>query len=509
MKTCFVFGLIFFFAGPAFGSARVNPPPVVADDPERPPLLLVLGEQRILRVSGLKRYSVGGSALRATAAPDSEDALLIKGVAAGYADIWIWKTDGSAEHRAVQVQKAATESMGPALDRALSRLTETEVYYTPEGMVLRGTVHSFAEAARLHAIFRVSDPTPPAPGSKEPPKPVSNSRIIDETVLAPELLTEGKARIDGWLRTSAYGSRLRAEINEGQLFVSLAQGSVNGPSEKSLIERRIVSLFPLSRIVIDALPDANPTVHFKVYLLELKKTHLRTLGLSWPSGQDGAFSVTPSAITSNLALDVALQALENDGSAKILSNPELVVRAPGEAELFSGGELPIHEQSAYFANVTWKTFGLTLRLNVAQSAGDRVRLDIFTEVSRLDQSLSNADKTPGIQSNRMKTQVDAQYGKPLLLSGLLQKSVRKEVKGLPFLKDIPVLGALFGSEDYLNERSELVAILLPSAEVPAAPMEKFSQLLPQGPIPPRTQFPDPSTEKAMREAPDYPWNVLR
>jgi Flp pilus assembly secretin CpaC len=506
-KLVFVLGVLrillaLFFAGVASGNAD--------EDPERPPLLLVLGEQRILKAQGFKRYSVGGTAIRATGLPNSDEGLLIKGVSAGFADIWIWKTDGTSEHRAVQVQKAASESfgtLGPALDRALSRLTETEVYYTGDGMVLRGTVRSLSEAARLQAILRSSHSNS-APGSKEP---VGFDRIIDETVLAPELLARAKNQMDAWLSTtSRYGSRLRAEISDGQLVVSLSQGSVNGPAERSLMERKIQSIFPLTRIEIDALPDANPTVHFKVYLLELKKSHLRSLGLGWPAGQDGAFRVTPSSITSNLGLDVALQALESDGSAKILSNPELVVRAPGEAELFSGGEIPIHEQSAYFANVTWKTFGLTLKLSVAQSAGDRVRLDIFTEVSHLDPTLSvSDDKIPGIQSNRMKTQVDARYDKPLLLSGLLQQSMRKQVKGLPFLKDIPILGALFGSEDYLNERSELVAILLPSREAPPAPMEKVAHFFPTGPIPPRSRFPDVPAERVMREAPEYPWNVLR
>jgi Flp pilus assembly secretin CpaC len=469
--------------------AQAAPP---AEETEKPPVLLSQGEQRTLKIPGLARFSVGSPAIHALMV--NGGLLLIKGVQAGDADIWVWKSDGTTEHRAIEVRKGSAELAYSALERPLSRLMETEVYFTGDGVVLRGTVQTFSEAARIEALLAGT----------------SANKVVNETEIAPSLLHEAKIRVDHWLETSKFKAQLRSEIQDGTLFVVLAQGGVNGPGEKNLIERKVRSLFPLTQLRVDALADANPTVHFKVYLLELKKSHARTLGLSWPASQDGAFRVSPARIDNNLSLDVALQALENDGGARILSKPELVVRAPGEAELFSGGEIPIREQSAYFANVTWKTFGLTLKLSVAQSAGDKVRLEIFTEVRRLDPSLStSSDNIPGLQANRMKTQVDARYGKPLLLSGLLQHNMRREVKGIPILKDIPILGSLFGSEDYLNERSELVAILVPSTEIPDAPMEQIAHLFPTGDLPPSREIRDPKTEHALKEDPNYPWNVLQ
>ncbi len=205
-------------------------------------------------------------------------------------------------------------------------------------------------------------------------------------------------------------------------------------------------------------------------------------------------------------MDLTLQHLEGSGHAKVLSNPELVVRAPGEAELFAGGEIPIQMQNRYYANTTWKNYGLTLRLKVTQAIGDRVRLDIFTEVSHLDSTLGQ-DKLPGIQSNRMKTQVDARFGVPLLLSGLLQEGTRRDARGLPFLRKIPVLGSLFGSEDYLNERSELVAILYPHSSPPPTALPR-SQLNPRGTPPFPRHWMDPGEERVLRESRDYPWNAL-
>ncbi|NDD93185.1 pilus assembly protein, partial [bacterium] len=155
------------------------------------------------------------------------------------------------------------------------------------------------------------------------------------------------------------------------------------------------------------------------------------------------------------------RALENEGSVHLLSQPELLVRAPGESQLFSGGEFPVLVRNRLQTTVVWKNFGLTLNLQVKQAAGAQVRLDLSSEMSHLDPSLT-VEEIPGIQSNRMKTQIDVEFERPIVLSGLIQDELRKEARGLPLLRRIPVLGKLFSSEDFLESRSELVVVLLPS-----------------------------------------------
>jgi hypothetical protein len=146
-------------------------------------------------------------------------------------------------------------------------------------------------------------------------------------------------------------------------------------------------------------------------------------------------------------------------------------------------------------------------LKVQAASGRRVRVDVQTEVSHLDPKIG-ADAIPGLQANRMKTQVDATFGKPLFLSGLLQEGVKKAARGLPFLKDIPVLGALFGSREYLEDRSELVAILLPSRNVPEAPRVAAGIDRPGGSVPLPRNWISPEEESALRSSPDFPWNAF-
>lgn len=460
--------------------ALAEPPPV-----QRASLILLQGEQRLLRLPGLARYSLGSSVIRALPF-QGRDALLIKGVTPGVGDLWVWKKDGTTEHRTLRVEKPG-HAAAPALDRALGELQETEVLMTGAGVILRGEIQSLRESARIAGLLRTF------------PK-----EIHDETELSPHLLDEGHRQIQAWLDQSRNPFGLRLERLGSTLWL---RGAIPHPLEKQAVERKVRALFPRIELDLSSLPDASPTVHFRVFLLEMRKNRMTSLGLSWPPLQANAFRVTAWDVQSALQLDVALQALEAEGTVRILSNPELVVRAPGEAELFAGGELPIRNQSARSSNVQWRPYGLTLKLQVTHVAGEKVRLDILTEVSHLDENIS-MDSVPGLQSNRMKTQVDARFGTPLLLSGLLQQGVREQARGLPLLSRIPILGKLFGSEDYLNERSELVAILLPQATPPPAPMEKVSRFSPRGKTPPPRNSLTPEKERALRQSPQFPWNAF-
>jgi pilus assembly protein CpaC len=284
-------------------------------------------------------------------------------------------------------------------------------------------------------------------------------------------------------------------------------GSIEDARARKNIESELSGRFPLLEFRLDSLPDVSPTIHFKVFLLELKRNRFGSFGLSWPGFQEGAFRVTRWGIEEALQLDIMLQTMEGDGSARVLSNPELSVRAPGEAELFAGGEIPIETRGRFGSNVTFRPYGLSLKLNVTHSTQDRVRLEIATEVSHLDVSIGRGD-IPGFQANRMRTQVDARFSEPLLLSGLLQQGVRENARGLPFLRQIPILGPLFGSEDYLRERSELVAILLPLMRPPQAPLEKIQRLSPAGALPPPRNWISPEEAANLRDSRDWPWNAL-
>jgi len=486
--------LFLFFCNFSLGSETFADKP--RSDPsiqERTTLFLGEGEQRLLRIPRLLKYSIGSKVVRVLPLSDKKsglsmkNCLLIKAVSPGSGDLWIWKQDGSTEYRTIHVEKRIASRKNPELDKALSKLEEAEVIFTGQGVVLRGVIHHLHDATQIAALVR------------NYPKD-----IHDETEMAEPLLQEAISKLEKWLKKSGYEHSLRLEQAGQSLWI---RGHLERPKELPFIEKQLLAVFPRISFEIEVLPDHSPTIYFRVFLLELKRTQFHTIGIHWGVPNPFTYQVTPSQTPDPFQLDLTLQQLEGNGHARVLSNPELVVRAPGEAELFAGGEIPIQAQSRYYSNVTWKNYGLTLKLKVTHTSGSRIRLEIFTEVSHLDRALSQ-DQIPGIQSNRMKTQVDAKLGTPLLLSGLLQQDLREEVKGLPFLRKIPVLGLLFGSEDYLNERSELVAILYPHGSPPPTPMHRAKQILPKGPIPPPRNWINPEEEQALRKSENFPWNAL-
>lgn len=493
-----IFFLIFLggsciFSALSYGKSSVLSPPQEAG--ERPPVILSLGEQRLIHVNDLKRYSLGAAILKVLPSPVGQrDTLLLKAVQAGLTDLWVWKKDGSHEHRSIEVR---AWKKGPVtdLEKRLSSLREVEVWITgnPEPgkatYLVHGDVHDPLEAKRLGELLENYP-----------------NQIQGRFQLSEPLYRDGERKLRSWLETSRWKSDLEvlSDPSTRSLFV---RGGLPDPKTRMQVEKTLRRAFPLAILEIDSFPDRDPTIHFKVFLLELRKNRSRSLGVDLPGLIPNALKVSSLGIHTALSIEAAINALETDGSAKILSKPELVVRAPGEAELFAGGEIPIESKTVYSSKVDWRSYGLSLKLKVQAASGRRVRVDVQTEVSHLDPGVGR-DNIPGLQSNRMKTQVDATFGQPLLLSGLLQEGVKKAARGLPYLKNLPVLGLLFSSQDYIEDRSELVAILLPSRNVPEAPRIATEIERPEGKVPLPRNWMSPAEEIALRSDPSFPMNAF-
>ncbi len=486
---------LFYGTFSCFALAHANLPPPPEDPQARPAVILSLGEQRMLSIPGLVRYSLGSPILRVLPSPGGRpETLLVKAVQAGISDLWIWKKDGSTEKRPIEV-RAWKKGLLNDLERRMGELREVEVWIQgrPEnGKATYLALGEVTEEREARLLARLAD--------SFPAEFESRARLSDPLFRAAE------KRLRAWLTTSKRKDDLEL-IADAETNSLILRGGLGDPTEAAAVRRKARELAPLALLEIDSLPDRNPTIHFKVFLLELRKNKSRSLGVDLPGLIPNALRISSLGVHTALSIEAAIHALETDGSARVLSQPELVVRAPGEAELFAGGEIPIQSKTVYSSRVEWRSYGLSLKLKVQAASGRRVRADIHTEVSHLD-GKATAEHIPGLQSNRMKTQVDATFGQPLLLSGLLQEGVKKAARGLPLLKDVPVLGALFGSRDYLEDRSELVAILLPSRNVPDAPRVAAEIERPDGPAPLPRNWLSPAAEMALRASPDFPWNAF-
>lgn len=454
-------------------------------------IVLAKGEQRWIRIPGLEKFALGGPEIRALPLGNGgKDGVLIKAAQAGASSLWIRKRDGSTETRRVRIETwDSSGAQTPPLWRAVGALQETEVLPAGEKAVFRGFVSEPGEWSRLRSLLR-SFP----------------ESTLDETEWAPELWKKLDQETNQLLSSDQALSKLQwRTVSSNQRAL---EGSLTDPRARKRIEALFAGHSPKVSIDLDGFADGARTVFFRVFLLEMKRDAIQKFGLEWPEGKDAAFTVSPMAIqASPLDFPVALRAMESEGNLRVLSNPELALRAPGEAELFAGGEIPIHEKSRNSVHIVWKPHGLLLRLKATELAESKVRLEISTEMSHLDTATA-IEEVPGLRTSRLRTQVDARMGEPLFLSGLLQEDLRENARGLPWLRRIPVLGTLFGSSDYWNQRSELVAILLPHRAPPPAPMEKLGSPFPKGILPPPRNWLSPFEIRALRESPDFPWNAF-
>ena len=165
----------------------------------------------------------------------------------------------------------------------------------------------------------------------------------------------------------------------------------------------------------------------------------------------------------------ALTLMEDEGLARTLAEPRLVTQSGQEASFLAGGEFPIPvPQKDGTITIEYKEFGVslvftpvvlsdgTISLRVAPSVSD------ITSVQAIPAGIVGANfVVPNLSSRKLETTVQLQDGQTLALAGLLQDKFRDNVQKIPGLGDLPILGALFRSTDFIQEKTELLIAVTP------------------------------------------------
>lgn len=189
--------------------------------------------------------------------------------------------------------------------------------------------------------------------------------------------------------------------------------------------------------------------------------------------------VFATAVGSAFPFSAALSVLSQKGYARTLSEPTLVAMSGEEAVFLAGGEFPIPlPQSLGQIAIEYKKFGVQLKF-VPTVVGDSIQLKLATTVSDIDFSLGvrlASVQVPGLTERHSATTVRLRDGQSFAIAGLLSDRVRSTIDKVPFLGDLPVLGALFRSTSYRREETELLVVVTarlvrPQGERPALPGE--------------------------------------
>ena len=256
------------------------------------------------------------------------------------------------------------------------------------------------------------------------------------------------------------------------------------------------------RVLVHSPADRQQIV-LAVKFAEVRKDFLRTIGLSGlyrdqhnrvGTGQfntDNAINSTTGVITlpSTIGFGTVLtdfgsskllgllNADESSGNARILAEPTLMAGNKDSASFLAGGEIPIpvaQNSASGIPTITiiWREFGVKLNFAAEIVSDSLIRLHIRPEVSSLD--FGNAIeisgfKIPALRTRHMETTVDVQRDQSLIISGLMDDERQKTKDGIPLLKDIPILGALFSSTNWQRNQTELLVVVTPVISDPMHP----------------------------------------
>lgn len=295
------------------------------------------------------------------------------------------------------------------------------------------------------------------------------------------------------LRKLIPGSNIAAESVNGNVILSGRAKSTIEAQQAADIAAKFQGEGNAASIVNLISVEGKDQVHLKVTVAEVERSIIKQLGVRF-QGSFGTGNFTPytsstpsypinTSVTNQAALGLQfasgatslqaeIQALQQDGVIRTLAEPTLTAISGENASFLAGGEFPIpvsHDDGDI--SVEFKKFGVGLDFTPVVLSGGRISLRVKTEVSEL--SNEGAVTTGGITISALKVRraestMELPSGGTLIMAGLLKESYKQTIEGTPGLMQIPVLGALFKSRDFLRKQTELAVFVTPYVVSPVA-----------------------------------------
>jgi len=229
-------------------------------------------------------------------------------------------------------------------------------------------------------------------------------------------------------------------------------------------------------------------IQIDMQISELNTTLLHSLGFKWTSGASDSISLvysetlTPDAsfddqldrliktgqFNRTTALLATIEALVDEGKARVLSKPSIIVANGKEANFQVGGQIPIRTTTTGASgtaqeSVSFKDFGILITVQPTLIANDKIAIALTVEDSDVDASLPAATDV-GFSTRSAQTELILDDQQPIVIAGLIKTNRSETVSKIPFLGDIPIVGAFFRHRSNVaaDKDTELVISLKPT-----------------------------------------------
>ncbi|KFG97215.1 membrane protein [Burkholderia paludis] len=183
-----------------------------------------------------------------------------------------------------------------------------------------------------------------------------------------------------------------------------------------------------------------------------------------------AFNLVVNSVSRGLFADLSI--LEANNLARVLAQPTLVALSGQSANFLAGGEIPVPvPQSLGTISIDWKPYGVGLTVTPTVLNPRRIALKVAPESSQLDfvHSITiNGVQVPALTTRRADTTVELGDGESFVIGGLIDRETTSNVNKVPFLGDLPIIGAFFKNLSYQQNDKELVIIVTPHLVAPIA-----------------------------------------
>jgi pilus assembly protein CpaC len=252
-----------------------------------------------------------------------------------------------------------------------------------------------------------------------------------------------------------------------------------------------------AKVVNSLVVQGRDQVMLKVTVAEVQRNIIKQLGINVNGSigygasvvnfnTDNPFSAFGQPLTNSFlsgsfrSVNATLRAMERAGVLRTLAEPNLTAISGENANFLAGGEFPIlagyacsqataASQQVCQPQILYKKFGVSLNFSPVVLAEGRISLKVMSEVSELtnDNGFPVVEPNgqtviiPAIKTRRAETTLEIPSGGALAMAGMIQEQTKQQINGVPGLMQVPILGTLFKSRDYINNQTELMVIVTP------------------------------------------------
>jgi pilus assembly protein CpaC len=314
----------------------------------------------------------------------------------------------------------------------------------------------------------------------------SDSVLLNSSIL----VQHDVSRLRSSLRQLAPGDRILADSVDGNLVLS-GVVSDSGQAEKVRALAASVAGEVKGSQVINRMTVATPNqVNLQVRISEVNVNKLNEIGVNWQKvGSNLAFlTQNPVTIAGELtnqlrigqitgsAAFATIDALTQEGFITDLAEPNLTAMSGQTASFLAGGEFPVPVSGASAStggfptiSVEFKSFGVSLAFTPTVIDAQHLNLRVKPEVSQLSTvgevsvplTSTSTVTIPALTVRRAETSVELASGESFALAGLLQHTSQQLVSKVPWIGDIPIIGAVFRSDRFQRGETDLVVIVTP------------------------------------------------